>query len=272
MMKYRIAVAALTLALSGANAVNAQVQPPQDRINTALSRARQVGIPVALLESKMAEGKAKGISLERIAAAIERREGALERASQALRGNPSDAASLSVGADAIESGVNETVLKALADDAPRDRRTVAIATLTQLVQQGDLPAAALAKVRNALKRGPDALPIFRPKVITATVVAAALRMGKDAAIPAEAAEQSRVRPPPCPRQGSHRRQANRINRAMAIRAGATIPEGRTHQAAAVNESQIASSQDKALARSEFPLTSHPVFARMRSTAGSNPGV
>ena len=112
---------------------------------------------MALLESKMAEGKAKGISLERIAAAIERREGALERASQALRGNPSDAASLSVGADAIESGVNEAVLKAVADDAPRDRRTVAIATLTQLVQQGDLPAAALAKVRNALKRGPDAL-------------------------------------------------------------------------------------------------------------------
>jgi hypothetical protein len=156
-MKYRIAVAAVTLALSGANAANAQVQPPQDRINTALSRARQVGIPVALLESKMAEGKAKGVSLERIAAAIERREGALERASQALRGDPGDAASLSVGADAIESGVNEAVLKAVAEDAPRDRRTVAIATLTQLVQQGDLPAAALAKVRNALKRGPDAL-------------------------------------------------------------------------------------------------------------------
>jgi len=155
-MKYRIAVAALTLALSGANAANAQVQP-QDRINAALSRARGAGIPVALLESKMAEGKAKGIPLERIAAAIERREGALERASQALRGNPGDTASLSVGADAIESGVNEAVLKAVAEDAPRDRRTVAIATLTQLVQQGDLPAAALAKVRNALKRGPDAL-------------------------------------------------------------------------------------------------------------------
>jgi len=156
-MRYRIVVAGVALALSGANAANAQVQPPQDRINTALSRARQVGIPVALLESKMAEGKAKGIPLERIAAAIERREGALERASQALRGDPGDAASLSVGADAIESGVNEAILKAVAEDAPRDRRTIAIATLTQLVQQGDLPAAALAKVRNALKRGPDAL-------------------------------------------------------------------------------------------------------------------
>lgn len=155
-MKYRIAVALVVLALSGANAANAQV-PPQDRINAALSRARGAGIPVALLESKMAEGKAKGIPLDRIAAAIERREGALERASQALRGDPGDAASLSVGADAIESGVNEAVLKAVAEDAPRDRRTVAIATLTQLVQQGDVPAAALAKVRNALKRGPDAL-------------------------------------------------------------------------------------------------------------------
>jgi hypothetical protein len=156
-MKYRIAVAAVALALSGAGAANAQVQPPQDRINAALARARGAGIPAALLENKMAEGKAKGIPLERIAAAIERREGALERASQALRADPGDAASLSVGADAIESGVNEAVLKAVADSAPRDRRTVAIATLTQLVQQGDVPEAALAKVRNALKRGPDAL-------------------------------------------------------------------------------------------------------------------
>lgn len=156
-MKFRIGVAAVALALSVATAADAQVQPPQDRINTALSRARQVGIPVALLESKMAEGKAKGIPLERIAAAIERREGVLERAGQALRGDPGDAASLSVGADAIESGVSEAVLKAVADSAPRDRRTVAIAALTQLVQQGDVPEAALAKVRNALKRGPDAL-------------------------------------------------------------------------------------------------------------------
>ncbi len=66
-MKYRMTVAVVALALSGAHAATAQVQPPQDRINTALARARQVGIPVALLESKMAEGKAKGIPLERIA-------------------------------------------------------------------------------------------------------------------------------------------------------------------------------------------------------------
>ncbi len=156
-MKFRMAVVIVALALTGTVATYAQVQPPQDRIDTTLSRARQVGVPVSLLESKIAEGKAKGVSPERIAAAIERREAVLERASQALRGEADAAASLAVGADAIESGVNEAVLKAVAANAPRDRRNVAIAALTQLVQQGQVPEAALERVRDALKRGPDAL-------------------------------------------------------------------------------------------------------------------
>ena len=156
-MRVRITVAIVALALGGAVAAHAQVQPPQDRINTALARARQVGIPIALLESKIAEGRAKGVSLERIAAAIERRQTTLERASQAMRGQADVADSLAVGADAIESGVSEAVLKAVADDAPRGRRNVAIAALTELVHQGQAPEAALERVRDALKRGPDAL-------------------------------------------------------------------------------------------------------------------
>lgn len=147
----------VALALLGAAGADAQVQPPQDRINTALARARQVGIPVALLESKIAEGKAKGVPLERVAAAVERRQAALERASQALRGEPDAAANLGVSADAIESGVNEAVLRAVAQSAPRDRRNVAIAALTELVNQGHAPEAALDRVRDALRRGPDAL-------------------------------------------------------------------------------------------------------------------
>jgi hypothetical protein len=157
MMKSRIAVAVVALALAGATAADAQVQPPQERINASLARARQVGIPVALLESKIAEGKAKGVSLERIAVAIERRQSALERASQALRGQVDAAASLAVGADAIESGVNEAVLRDVAENAPRDRRNVAIATLTELVHQGHAPQAALGRVKDAIKKGPDAL-------------------------------------------------------------------------------------------------------------------
>jgi hypothetical protein len=96
-------------------------------------------------------------SWESGAAAIERRQAALERANQALRGEPDAASSLGVGADAIESGVSEAVLRAVSENAPRDRRNVAIAVLTELVKQGHAPEAALGRVRDAVKRGPDAL-------------------------------------------------------------------------------------------------------------------
>jgi hypothetical protein len=136
----------------------ALAQTTQDRIDAATARAREAGVPVALLESKVAEGKAKGISMDRIAVAVERREAALEKASQALRGGPEiGPADLAVAADALESGVSTEVLKALADTAPRDRRVVAIAALTELVRQGRVPEAALDRVKDALKRGPDAL-------------------------------------------------------------------------------------------------------------------
>jgi len=157
-MRAMIGAAMVGLLVSAGGPVLAQVQPPQERINTAIARARQVGVPVALLESKVAEGKAKGVSMERIAAAVEKREAALERASQALRGRPEvGAADLAVSADALESGVSEAVLRAIAETAPRERRAVAIAALTQLVELGHVPEAALERVRDALKRGPDAL-------------------------------------------------------------------------------------------------------------------
>jgi hypothetical protein len=157
MMRVGIAAAVVALALECTGAALAQAQAPQERINTVLARARQVGIPVALLESKIAEGKAKGVSLERIAAAIERRETALERANEALRNEPDAASSLAVAADAIDSGVSQAVLREVAGNAPRDRRNVAIAVLTELVKQGHAPEAALGRVRDAVRRGPDAL-------------------------------------------------------------------------------------------------------------------
>jgi hypothetical protein len=188
-MKFRIGLGVMILALAGLDLANAEVQPPQDRINTALARARQVGIPVALLESKIAEGKAKGVSLERIADAVARREAALERASEALRGQPEAASSLSVGADAVEAGVSDAALKAIADNAPRDRRNVAIAVLTELVEQGHAPAAALERVTEALKRGPDALANLPAQAAAARGGAATRgarggRSGAEAGLPA----------------------------------------------------------------------------------------
>ena len=145
-------------AAASAQVALAQVQSPQERIDTALARAQEAGVPVALLESKIAEGKAKGVSLDRIAAAVARREAALERASQALESRErASAAELAVAADAVESGVSEAVLRTISETAPRDRRAVAIAALTQLVELGHVPETALAQVMDALKRGPEAL-------------------------------------------------------------------------------------------------------------------
>ncbi|MBW3571262.1 MAG: hypothetical protein KY467_09160, partial [Gemmatimonadetes bacterium] len=65
---------ALWLALAALpGAVQAQAQDPQQRIETARQRAESAGIPVALLDSKVAEGRAKGVPMDRIAGAVERR-------------------------------------------------------------------------------------------------------------------------------------------------------------------------------------------------------
>jgi hypothetical protein len=158
-MKTFFGVAIVALLTAGALPAFAQGgQGAQERIDAAFARARSQGVPVSLLESKMAEGKAKGVALDRIAAAIERREASLERAAQAMKGRePIGDADLSVGADAVDAGVSNAVLKAVTESAPRERRSAAIAALTELVQRGTAPDAALARVREALKRGPDAL-------------------------------------------------------------------------------------------------------------------
>lgn len=133
-------------------------QSADERIQAALNRADEVGVPTFLLETKLAEGRAKGVPMGRIADAVERRLAGLSRARQALSEvDDVDADDLSVAADALESGVSEAVLAEMAETAPRRRRAVAIAALGQLVAADVAPAAALDRVRAALDRGPEAL-------------------------------------------------------------------------------------------------------------------
>ena len=134
---------------------------PEQRIEAARQQAASAGIPVSLLDGKVAEGRAKGVPADRIAAAVERRLGSLERAREAMGGGTRppalSAADLGVGADALDAGVEPAALGRLAREAGADRRTVAIAVLTQLVQEGMPSAQALARVTAALARGPDEL-------------------------------------------------------------------------------------------------------------------
>ncbi len=136
-----------------------QGQSAEQRIEAARSRAREAGIPVALLDSKIAEGRAKGIPLERIAAAVENRRETIERAMRAMRLERTAMSDevLVAGADAIGAGVSDDILGAIVDRAPRERRALAITALTALVAQNVAPDDALARVTEALARGPEAL-------------------------------------------------------------------------------------------------------------------
>ncbi len=137
----------------------AGAQSPDERIESSFERAREAGVPMALLESKVAEGRAKGIPMDRIAQAVEQRLDRLTRAQEVIGGvgGISGAAEISVGADALGAGVSESVLTELVASAPGEQRTVAIAALTYLVGQGVVPEAALSRVREALARGPEGL-------------------------------------------------------------------------------------------------------------------
>jgi hypothetical protein len=150
----RFLLAALLLLLS---AGGAWAQDPEQRIQAARRRAESTGIPVALLDSKVAEGRAKNVPMERIAAAVERRLQSLGAARDAMGGRRVAAADLAVGADALEAGVSPQVLGRLATTAPAQHRAVAIAVLTQLVQDGLASERALERVTAALARGPEAL-------------------------------------------------------------------------------------------------------------------
>lgn len=130
------------------------------QVEATLQTALEAGIPVSLLERKVAEGKAKGIPMERIAAAVSARLEALTSARDALQqaglGSTTEG-ELSVAADAVQAGVSQTALAAISANAPQDRRAVAIAVLADLVAQGRASSQAQAAVEAALARGPEAL-------------------------------------------------------------------------------------------------------------------
>jgi hypothetical protein len=152
--------AALALAPAALSAQDSGAQDPSARVDAALGSALDAGIPVSLLEQKIAEGKAKGVPMDRIAAAVEHRLEALTAAKDAMNKGGVDNATegeLSVAADAVQGGVSQTALAAISQESSGDNRVVAIAVLTELVAMGHVPEEALTRVQTALARGPEAL-------------------------------------------------------------------------------------------------------------------
>ncbi len=173
-------IAALVLTPAAASAEAAASAGAQARVEAALRTAVDAGIPTSLLERKIAEGKAKGVAMERIAAAVEARVQALVRAREAMTRaqlQSTTEGDLSVGADAVQAGVSETALVEISRSAPPDRRAVAIAVLTDLVILGDTSDRALLQVKNALRRGPEALANLRAEAASQMQVGGAVGAG-----------------------------------------------------------------------------------------------
>lgn len=149
-------LAALVLAL--ASSVAAQ-ESPAARIDAAKRSVAAAGVPASLLENRIAEGRAKGIPMERIATVVERRAAALVEARRGMAGahdlGPAD---LGAGADAVEAGIDAQTLRSVISGARDQDRPVAIAVLTYLHRERGLPVdQALARVKAAIAKGPDAL-------------------------------------------------------------------------------------------------------------------
>ncbi|HSK19666.1 MAG TPA: hypothetical protein VK912_11005 [Longimicrobiales bacterium] len=141
-------------ALSAQSAETNATARAQARIDAAMEAAARARIPAELIESKIAEGRAKAVAEERIAAAVEARVAGLVRASEALQRagiEARGAGELSVTADALEAGVSESAVVRISRDAPQERRAVAVAVLADLVRLGHANDNALTRVSAAVR-------------------------------------------------------------------------------------------------------------------------
>lgn len=165
-------------------------QTPEADVQRTLARARQADIPAELLETKIAEGIAKGVPMDRIAAALQNRLEILQRVRENIDPQRQfTSEELNVSADALAVGVEESALRTISGNAPRERRSAAIAALSQLVRLGHPSADALRRVTDALNRGPQAL-------MNLSGQAASARRGPPPRPPgADAAGQGRRGPP-----------------------------------------------------------------------------
>ncbi|MGQ0561724.1 MAG: hypothetical protein ACT443_07620 [Gemmatimonadota bacterium] len=148
-----MALQAQSAAATATSTTTAQAKTPEARIDAAMQAAARAKIPASLIKSKVEEGQAKRVPPQRIATAVEARLEALLEAQQVMKQAKLEARSesdLAVAADAVQAGVSSTALVKMYTDAPRERRAVAVAVLTDLVRLGHASEHALARVSGAL--------------------------------------------------------------------------------------------------------------------------
>jgi hypothetical protein len=122
-------------------------------LEATYARARQAHVPESAIQSRVAEGEAKGASegaVVKSAATVETNMESARTAMVAAGRHPSDA-EIQAGAYAMERGVTKTQIGTMAHRAPADRSlTVALDAVTQLNENGVALNSALAAVQTKL--------------------------------------------------------------------------------------------------------------------------
>lgn len=159
-----LALMTVTMTLVPAGLTGQDERSAAARIQAIMEAAAESEIPLSLLQSKVEEGRAKGVAEARIAAALDARLEALTRARETMARAELEgvtAGDLSVAADALEAGVSESALVEIQASAPGESRAVAIAVVSSLVRLGQGSQDALVRVQTALEGGPGALAELR---------------------------------------------------------------------------------------------------------------
>lgn len=159
-----LALMTVTMTLVPAGLTGQDERSAAARIQATMEAAAESGIPLSLLQSKVEEGRAKGVAEARIAAALDARLVALTRARETMARAELEgvtAGDLSVAADALEAGVSESALVEIQASASGESRAVAIAVVSSLVRLGQGSQDALVRVQTALEGGPGALAELR---------------------------------------------------------------------------------------------------------------
>jgi hypothetical protein len=142
---------ALLLALVATAAPLAAQGPQRDRLSLVLRDHQSRGLPVDPLRAKLAEGRAKGASEERIVAAVTLLAARMDTVARALRPTVSDA-ELREGADALAASATPAMLARLRARAPHESLEPALIVLTRLLRRGVPRDAAERAVVRLLDR------------------------------------------------------------------------------------------------------------------------
>ncbi len=131
----------------------------QAAITREIDRARERGLPVAVLVSKVREGRLKRASGPRIRTAVQALAVRLDSARAAL-GAQASPEELTAGADALAAGAGPGALRAVSLAIPARSAAAPLGALAQLVASGVAPGRAVEMIVALLRRNAPASTVL----------------------------------------------------------------------------------------------------------------